>query len=69
MGRQGTAQMSKIIIPLEDRDILELQEILLDEDETAALEFLKTRIAANVPSRGTHNCDSSRCNPYLLKPE
>jgi hypothetical protein len=61
--------MSKIVITLEDGDLLDLQEILLDEDEAAALAFLHTRIAPNIPSRGTRNCDSTRCNPYLLKPD
>ena len=59
--------MSKIVITLEEKDLLELQEILVDDDEAAALAFLHTRVAPNIPSKGTHNCDSSRCNPYLLK--
>lgn len=61
--------MSKVIIALEDRDLLDLHEILLDDDEAAALAFLKNRIAPTIPSKGTRNCDSTRCNPYLLKPE
>ena len=61
--------MNKIVVTLEDRDLLELQEILLDEDEAAALTFLRTRIAPSIPAKGTRNCDSTRCNPYLLKPE
>ena len=61
--------MSKLVITLEDRDLLELQEILVDEDEAAALAFLQTRVAPIIPSRGTGHCDSTRCNPYLLKPD
>jgi len=60
--------MGKIVITLEDSDLLDLQEILLDEDEAAALAFLQTRVAPNIPSKGTANCDSSRLNPYLLRP-
>jgi hypothetical protein len=58
--------MSKIVVTLEEDDLIDLQEVLLDEDEKAALDFLKTRIAPKIPTKGTHNCDSSRCNPYLL---
>jgi hypothetical protein len=61
--------MGKIVISLEDSDLLDLQEILLDEDAAAALTFLQTRIAPGIPSKGSRNCDSSRCNPYLLKPD
>jgi hypothetical protein len=61
--------MSKLVITLDDEDMLDLQEILLDEDEKAALEFLKTRIAAKLPTKGSGHCDSSRNNPYLVKPD
>lgn len=61
--------MGKIVITLEESDLLDLQEILIDDDEAAALEFLKARVAPNIPSKGVRNCDSSRCNPYLLKSE
>lgn len=61
--------MSKIVITLEDGDLLDLQEILIDDDKAAALAFLQTRVAPNIPSKGMRNCDSSRCNPYLLKSE
>jgi hypothetical protein len=59
--------MSKVVVTLQEDDLLDLQEILLDDDETAALDFLKTRIAPRIPAKGTGNCDSSRCNPYLLR--
>ena len=61
--------MGKIVITLQDHDLMELQEILLDEDKDAALEFLQTRIASSVPSKGTGHCDSSRNNPFLMKPD
>ena len=60
--------MAKVVITLEEDDLLELQKILLDDDTKAALKFLKTRIAFKIPSRGTAPCDSSRHNPYLMKP-
>lgn len=59
--------MSKVIVTLEEEDLLDLQEVLLDDDEAGALDFLKTRIAPKIPAKGTANCDSSRRNPYLLK--
>ena len=61
--------MGKIVIALNDSDLMHLQEILLDQDETGALEFLNARIASQLPTKGTAACDSSRCNPYLLKPD
>ena len=60
--------MSKIVVTLEEKDLLDLQEVLLDEDEKAALAFLKERIASKIPDKGTRACDSTRCNPYLMKP-
>lgn len=59
--------MPKLVITLEDEDMMELQEILLDEDEKAALDFLKTSIASKIPSRGSDHCDSTRNNPFLMK--
>ena len=59
--------MSKIVVTLEEEDLLELQAVLVDDDPAAALEFLKTRIAAKLPAKGTAPCDSSRLNPYLRK--
>ena len=60
--------MEKIAITLNSEELMELQEILIDEDEKASLDFLKTCIASKIPSKGTAACDSSRINPYLLKP-
>ncbi|NQT14437.1 MAG: hypothetical protein HQ582_16900 [Planctomycetes bacterium] len=59
--------MHKIVITLEEGDLLELQAVLLDADEPAALAFLEKRIAARIPVKGTAACDSSRLNPYLWK--
>lgn len=59
--------MTKLVLTLEKQDLLDLQQVLLDADEAAALEFLKARIAPRIPSKGTAPCDSSRRNPYLLK--
>jgi len=61
--------MAKLVVTLEDEDLLDLQEVLLDDDAKAALAFVKKRIAPQIPGKGTGNCDSSRCNPYLLKPD
>ena len=57
--------MNKIVLTLEEEDLLVLKEILIDGDDKAAMEFLKERIAPKIPTRGTAPCDSSRCNPYL----
>ena len=61
--------MAKLVVTLEEEDLLDLQEVLLDDDEKAALDFIKTRIASKIPGKGTGHCDSSRCNPYLMKPD
>jgi len=60
--------VSKIIVALEEQDLVDLHAILLDEDAAEALSFLRERIASRLPQRGTAACDSSRRNPYLLKP-
>jgi hypothetical protein len=61
--------MSRVVVTLEERDLLDLQAILIDGDQAAALAFLKTRVAPAIPAKGTANCDSSRRNPFLLRPE
>ena len=61
--------MSKTVITLDDADLIDLQGILLDGDEAAALTFLRVRVAPSIPSKGTAKCDSSRRNPYLLQPD
>lgn len=60
--------MNKIVVTLEEEDLVNLQAILLDRDKAAALDFLETRIAARIPRRGTKGCDSTQRNPYLLRP-
>ena len=59
--------MNKVVLSLDEEDLLELQAVILDEDAAAALEFLKTRVVPKVPTRGAAPCDSSRLNPYLRK--
>ncbi len=60
--------MPKLVITLEEADILELQGVLIDEDPAGALHFLKRHIAPKIPPQGTALCDSSRLNPYLMQP-
>ncbi len=36
--------MNKVVITLQAEDLLELQQVVIDDDQKAALEFLKTRI-------------------------
>ena len=57
--------MHKVIITLDESAMLELQSILLDEDEKAALAFLQERVLPQIPKKGKAPCDSSRLNPYL----
>lgn len=61
--------MHNVVITLTEEDLLELQAALLDRDADAALAFLQTCLAPQVPARGTAPCDSTRRNPYLLKPD
>lgn len=61
--------MGKLVVTLSEEDLLELQTILMDEDEEAALQFLQTRLVSRIPQKGTAPCDSTRLNPYLLRPE
>lgn len=61
--------MYGVVITLEQEDLLELQAVLVDADQAAALEFLKARIVPKIPAKGTAPCDSSRRNPFLWKPK
>ena len=61
--------MTKLVIALEAEDMIELQGILIDRDEKAALRFLEERIAAKLPTKGSAPCDSTRLNPFLLTPD
>ena len=60
--------MNKIVLTLEAEELVELQRVVIDADQKAALDFLKTRILPKVPTKGTAPCDSSRINPYLRRP-
>jgi len=64
---EGRKYMNRLVVTFEEADMLELQAILIDRDEAAALKFLETRVAAKVPQQGMSPCDSTRRNPYLLK--
>ena len=59
--------MAKVIITLEDDALLALQEVLIDEDAPAALDFVRRYVATQVPEKGNSPCDSSRLNPFLGK--
>ena len=59
----------KVVVTLEEESLLELQALLIDKDESAAFDFIKNRIVPQIPAKGTAPCDSSRGNPYLLKPD
>ena len=61
--------MSDLVVTLSQEDLLELQAVLIDKDEIRALQFLEDRIASKIPQKGTAACDSTRKNPYLLKPK
>ena len=60
--------MSKLVVTLSEEDMIDLQSILIDGDAPGALRFLETRIAPRIPQKGTAPCDSTRLNPYLLRP-
>ena len=64
---KGSGQLNTISIHLDERALLDLQEVLLDEDPEAALRFVKEHIAPKVPKKGSAPCDSSRLNPFIRK--
>ena len=64
---KGSGHLNTISIHLDERALLDLQEVLLDEDPDAALQFVKKHIAPKVPKKGTAACDSSRLNPFIRK--
>ncbi len=59
--------MNKVSIVLGEEALLALQEVLLDESEAGALEFLKKHVAPKIPKKGTALCDSSRLNPFIFR--
>ena len=61
--------MNTIVVTFSAGDLLELQAILIDRDKSAALTFLADRVAPKIPSKGSAPCDSTRLNPYLLRPD
>ena len=64
---KGSGQLNTISIHLDEQALLDLQEVLLDEDPAAALQFVKKHIAPKIPKKGTAACDSSRLNPFIRK--
>jgi len=64
---KGRQQLNTISVHLDERALLDLQEVLLDEDPEAALRFVKEHIAPKVPKKGTSACDSTRLNPFIRK--
>ncbi|MDK1031215.1 MAG: hypothetical protein QGD94_04350 [Planctomycetia bacterium] len=60
---------NKVVVALDEEELLELHAAVIDGDAEAALAFLRARIVPKVPARGTAACDSSRRNPYLLRPD
>ena len=59
--------MNSVTVTLDERDLLELQEVLIDDDGDAALRFIKERLCPKMPTKGSQACDSTRLNPYLLR--
>ncbi|MHC4915857.1 MAG: hypothetical protein ACYTGB_10235 [Planctomycetota bacterium] len=59
--------MASVIVKLDDEALLALQEVLIDGDAEAALDFVRKHVATQVPEKGNAPCDSSRLNPYLGK--
>ena len=59
--------MNKIVITLQESDLLALWVAVVDVDGAAALAFLKERLLPQIPAKGAAPCDSTRLNPYLLK--
>ena len=59
--------MNQVTITLDERDLMALQEVVIDDDPVTALAFVKEHICPKIPSRGTAPCDSTRLNPFLLR--
>ncbi len=49
----------------EANDLLEFQEIMLDEDESAACNFLKEKIASHLPEKSVSPCNSANNIPFI----
>jgi len=64
---KGRRQLNTVSVHLDERALLDLHEVLLDDDPEAALQFVKKHIAPKVPKKGTAACDSTRLNPFIRK--
>ncbi len=58
--------MSKVVVALEEKDLVELQAILLDRDQAAALRFLDS-IAARLPQKKVVLCAGEQRNPFVVR--
>jgi hypothetical protein len=59
--------MAKVIVALGEEALMDLQEVLIDGDPGAALEFVRRHVAPQIPEKGTSACDSTRTNPFLSR--
>ncbi|MDH4179201.1 MAG: hypothetical protein OEV33_01720 [Armatimonadota bacterium] len=64
---KGSGHLNTISVHLDERALLDLQQVLLDDDAEAALQFVKKHVAPKVPKKGTAACDSTRLNPFIRK--
>ncbi len=59
--------MNSISITLDGKDLMALQEVIIDDDPAAALAFVKEHSCPMIPGKGTGPCDATRLNPFLRR--
>jgi hypothetical protein len=52
--------MSTTVIELNDQEVMRIEAILMDEDQTDALLFLKEVVKPKLRSKGSSSLDSSK---------
>ena len=57
--------MSKTVIELDDQEVMRIEAILMDEDQTDALLFLKEVVKPKLRSKGSSSLDSSKSTGIL----
>ena len=57
--------MNKTVIELDDQEVMRVEAILMDEDQTDALLFLREVVKPKLRSKGSSSLDSSKSTGIL----
>ena len=55
-GRGLKKTMTKVVVPLEEQEVIRLEAILVDRDEVAALEYLRKVVMQKIEQQRQAHC-------------